>query len=138
MVDPKPAQAAGDAAGGCASAVDRRLARLVAGWRGIVDNRAATSPGPELERLRSIVEQVLPRFILASSSNQVLASRLSHDAVVVVVNHDLTTAQYGQQQVPTAGSLPAVSPSDVLYGSSLSIPFSRLDLLPCPTLYLCP
>jgi hypothetical protein len=58
MVDPKPAQAAGDAAGGCASAVDRRLARLVAGWRGIVDNRAATSPGPELERLRSIVEQL--------------------------------------------------------------------------------
>ncbi|KAB5554579.1 hypothetical protein GE09DRAFT_1203703 [Coniochaeta sp. 2T2.1] len=75
---------------------------------------AMDSTQPE-SRLRSIVQQVLPRFILASSANQDLASRLSHDAVVIVVSHDLTIVRYGQQQGPTTGGLPAVSPSDVLY-----------------------
>jgi non-ribosomal peptide synthetase component F/aryl carrier-like protein len=83
---------------------------------------AMDSTQPE-SRLRSIVQQVLPRFILASASNQDLAQRLSSDALVVVVSHNLTTDQYVQQQGPTTRNLPAVLPSDVLYGSSCPSPF---------------
>ncbi|KAJ5673087.1 AMP-dependent synthetase/ligase [Penicillium longicatenatum] len=59
-------------------------------------------------RLHSIVQQVKPRFILASSTKSILASHLS-DARVIVIDQDYLDLCIAIQ------SLPTVKPSDVLY-----------------------
>jgi non-ribosomal peptide synthetase component F len=60
-------------------------------------------------RLHSIVHQVKPRFILASSTKSILASHLS-DARVIVIDQDYLDLCIAIRSLPTA------KPSDVLYG----------------------
>lgn len=78
-------------------------------------------------RLQSIVQQINPRFILASAANQDLAPRLACDPIVVIVCQD--TIPHYDQGVSSTGSLPVGSPSDVLYGSSFSISHSSCHLV---------
>ncbi|KAK2612057.1 hypothetical protein QQS21_001906 [Conoideocrella luteorostrata] len=71
---------------------------------------ALDSTQPE-ERLRTIVQQTEPAILLSSSVNQELASRLSHQHVVVVDEGLLASLN----SVTGAGRLPVVSPSNKLY-----------------------
>ncbi|CAJ2499769.1 Uu.00g026220.m01.CDS01 [Anthostomella pinea] len=72
---------------------------------------AMDSTQPE-ERLRSIVQQINPKFILASASNEALASRLA-DAEVVVV--DRSHMEHYEGAVAGQEVSSEVSSSDTLY-----------------------
>jgi non-ribosomal peptide synthetase component F len=89
---------------------------------------AMDSTQPE-SRLRSIVQQVNPRFILSSAKNEELAKKLG-EASVVVVDRD----HLDDQNACSMTEFPNIDSSDVLYGvytfphtlSILSFPQSRL------------
>lgn len=84
---------------------------------------AMDSTQPE-SRLRSIVQQVNPKLILSSVSNEALASRLS----------DTTVVSLDRSRIPeaptdfTATTLPKIRPSDILYGAYYFIPSSLFKI----------
>ncbi|KAK3675254.1 NRPS [Recurvomyces mirabilis] len=72
-----------------------------------------TDPSQPEERLRSIIDQTKPGFILCSKANFSMASRLATSARVVVTDH-ATLDDLDSRAVKTA-ALPATSSSNRLY-----------------------
>ncbi|KAH8821998.1 hypothetical protein F5884DRAFT_828155 [Xylogone sp. PMI_703] len=72
---------------------------------------AMDSTQPE-GRLESIVKQINPKLVLSSSTNEILASRISNNAKVVIVDR----AHLVESPINlVAVTLPTVQPSDLLY-----------------------